>query len=64
MLDFGAVGSWSVVGRLEFRMERCIMVKTTKDGLDIAGHQEVALVIGVIPPKGDTAEKGVGPIGG
>ena len=40
------------------------MVEVSKDGFDVAEHREVALVVGIIPTKGDSAEKGASPIGG
>ena len=64
VLNFSSVGNWSVVGRLVFGSKRRVVMKATEDGLNVAGHGEVALVVGIIPPQGDTTEKCAGPVGG
>ena len=53
-----------MVGWLVLGSKRSVVVKTTEDGFSIAGHQEIALVVGIIPPKCDSAEKCEGPVGG
>ena len=64
VLNFGAVGNLSVVGRLVLGSKRRVMMKATKDGLNVAGHGKIALVVEIIPPKGDTTEECAGPVGG
>ena len=43
--------------QLIFRSKWSIMVKTEEDDFEVAGHGEVALIVGVVPSYGDTTKK-------
>ena len=47
-----------------FRTKWSLVVEQAKDGFDVAGYGEKAPVVGIIPPMGDSTEKGAGPISG
>ena len=58
LLNFGAVRDRSVAGPLILRANGVIVMEAAKDGFNVAGHGEIAFVVGLIPPEGNFAEKG------
>ena len=64
LLDFGSVRDKSIVSRLVLGTKWSIVMEAAKDSFNVARHGEEALAIGIIPMKGDSAEKGASLIGG